>query len=478
VRSLWSKLTLAFLLVAVVAVGVVAILLAQGTQQEFGRYVQRGGQQRAQVLAPSLASYYAQTGSWQGVTAYLASIGLGPGNGAGAGFGQGAGRGMMGRGGMMAAADYVVLADAQGLVISDSTGALTGQRLSKSALESGVPIVVGGQTVGTLLVDSSAAGMPWMSAPLEQEFLSAVNRYLLAAGLLAAGAALVLSLYLSRRITQPLQAMTMAASAMAAGDLDQRVAAGGEDEVGQLARAFNTLAASLSRSQELRRNMVADIAHELRTPLTVLQGNLEALRDGVVAVTPEALASLHEETLLLSRLVSDLRDLSLAEAGQLTLRRAPTDVGELARRTVEALRPGAARRGLTLTVRLGDRLPAAHVDPDRMAQVLRNLIENAERYTPANGEVRLTVEMEPGEPGNLRFTVADDGPGLAPEDLAMVFERFYRADPSRARASGGAGLGLAIVKQLVEAHGGRVWAESELGKGARFIFTLPVAGKT
>jgi signal transduction histidine kinase len=468
-RSLWFKLTLAFVLVAVVAVGLVALLLSQVTQQEFGLYVQRGGRQRALNLAPTLADYYAQGNSWQGVAALLASA-------APAG---GAGRGMMGRGGLMAggmmATDAIILADESGLVVADTSGSLVGQRLSASVLAGGVPVIANGRTVGTLLVDSTAQGMPGISTPLEQDFLAAINRNLVLAGLVAAIVALVLSLYLSWRITTPLRAMTVAAAALAGGDLKQRVVVQSGDEVGQLASAFNSMAEGMALSQDLRRNMVADIAHELRTPLTVLQGNLEALRDGVLPASPETLNSLHGETLLLARLVSDLRELSLAEAGQLKLQPAPTDMAELARRTVESLRTSASSRGVNLSLDVQGNLPIVSVDGDRIGQVLRNLLENAVRHSPVGGEVRLTMTWGAQAGGDLRVRVSDQGTGIPPEELNLVFERFYRADPSRTRSTGGAGLGLAIVKLLVEAHGGRAWAESQPGQGARFLFTIPAS---
>jgi signal transduction histidine kinase len=478
-RSLWFKLTLAFVLVAVVAVGLVAILLAQGTQQEFGLYVQRGGRQRALNLAPTLADYYAQNNSWQGVAGLLASAAP-----TAAGTPTGAGRGMMGRGGLgaggmlaggMMATDAIILADESGLVVADTGGSLTGQRLSASVLAGGVPVVASGRTVGTLLVDSTAQGMPGMSSPLEQDYLAAINRYLLLGGLLAVAVALLLSLYLSWRITTPLRDRTAAATALAGGDLKQRVAVRSGDEVGQLASAFNSMAEGMARSQDLRRNMVADIAHELRTPLTVLQGNLEALRDGVLPPSAETLNCLHNETILLARLVSDLRELSLAEAGQLKLQPSPTDMAELARQTVESLRTEAAVRGVSLALELPEDLPVLNLDSGRIGQVLRNLLENAIRHSPQGGQVRLTMRRDTQPNGGIRATVADQGAGIPAAALELVFERFYRADPSRARSTGGAGLGLAIVKLLVEAHGGRVWAESEPGQGARFVFTIPAS---
>lgn len=467
-RSLGVRVGLSFLAVVVVAVGVAGLLMGQGTRAEFGQYVQRGGYQRALVLSPVLADYYAQAGSWQGVGAYLATLGYGT-----PGGGQGRGMGMMGRGGGMMTTDSVIVADAAGRVVADTAGAAIGQALGPATISNGAAITVAAQFVGTVVVETDARGAPWMSGTLEQDYLASINRYLYAAGAVAAVVALLLGVFLSRRLATPLHAMTRAASAMAAGDLSQRVEVRSDDEVGDLARAFNGMAESVSASQNLRRSMMADIAHELRTPLTVLQGNLEALRDGVVAPSPEVLASLHEETLLLSRLVADLKDLSLAEAGQLALHLERVDPVDLARRAVDAMSAAAAERGVGLKVNATGEVPAVSADADRLGQVLRNLISNAIRYSPRNGVVGVDVSPASRQGYAVQMVVTDSGPGIAREELGLVFERFYRGDPSRARSSGGAGLGLAIVKQLVQAHGGEVHAESAPGHGARFVVDLP-----
>jgi signal transduction histidine kinase len=265
--------------------------------------------------------------------------------------------------------------------------------------------------------------------------------------------------------------LTLAAQKVAAGDLEPRIEVKSQDEIGQLAVAFNQMAGALARDRELRRNLIADVTHELRTPLSVLQGNLEAMLDGVLPTNPEEIASLRDETALLARLVSDLSMLSLAEAGQLKLERIPTDLGALISRSIEPLRLQAESQGINLTAEISPGLPLTNVDSDRIEQVVRNLVGNALRYTPGGGSI--TVRANPGASGFIQVQVQDTGTGITKEDLPYVFDRFYRAEKSRNRSSGGSGIGLAIVKQLVEAHGGKVWAESAPGKGAVFSFSLP-----
>ncbi len=344
----------------------------------------------------------------------------------------------------------------------------------------------------------------------ERLYLQSVTDAMWMAALVAGGVAVLLSLILARQITFPLRRLTQAARSIAQGDLSQRVGVKGSDELSQLATAFNSMAEALAANEQARRHLVADIAHELRTPLSVIQGELEGMLDGVVEPTPAHLASVHEEAVLLGRLVSDLRELSLAEAGQLELHPAPTDLGALLRRAAAAAETTAHDHGISLTVDVPEGLPLALVDPDRISQVIHNLLSNALRYTRPGGAVTLSLALNGGgqegkrvegdgqkgressrlaavlhqaktrptdspPPTSLLVTVADTGDGISPEDLLRVFDRFYRVDKSRARASGGSGIGLAIVKQLVEAHGGQVWAESEPGKGSRFCFTLSAA---
>lgn len=295
------------------------------------------------------------------------------------------------------------------------------------------------------------------------------------------------------QITAPVRKLKAAAQAIATGDLSQRVQVQTRDELGDLAMTFNYMAESLSRAESQRRQMVADVAHELRTPLSVMQANLEAMQDGVLPLDAEEIASLHEETVLLSRLVADLHLLSMAEAGQLKLERVEVEPGELVRRAAERLNHSTQERGVTLLIETSPALPPVRADADRISQVVGNLISNSLRYTGSGGSITVKAEARSGQhPANspqrvaeVLVSVTDTGSGIPEADLPHIFDRFYRADKSRTRASGGSGLGLAIVKYIVEAHGGKIWAESPVrnvvhpeSRGTRISFTLPTVALT
>jgi signal transduction histidine kinase len=456
VRSLAVKLALAFVAVTLLSVAVVAYVSGRVTTEQFAVYVNRGGQLRAEAAAPEFAAYYARTGGWDGVealvTAWVAS-------------GRGSGRG---RGGTGAGSGRLLLADADGTVVTDSAGELAGTRLPESALAQGSPLAVEGRQVGTLVITT---GDPSSHGELEEQYLASVRRSLLWAGALAGALGIGLGLLLAYHIIAPLRQLRSAARAIAAGDLGQQVNVASRDEIGDLADAFNHMAAQLARHETLRRNLVADIAHELRTPLSVVRGSLEAMLDGVHPLDEVHVSPVYEETLLLQRLVDDLRLLSLADAGQLEVEGRPVDVSELVDSVVEAANVAAGEAEVSLERRLEANLPLVRGDVQRLRQVLNNLLSNALRHTPAGGQVEISAQVTEGE---IEIAVTDDGPGIAPQDLPHVFERFYRGDRSRSRRGGSTGLGLSISRKLVEAHGGRMWAESTPDQGARFVFRLPV----
>jgi signal transduction histidine kinase len=282
-----------------------------------------------------------------------------------------------------------------------------------------------------------------------------------------------LALRVFRGVATPLADVMAAADAVAAGDLSARVPVPeeGPDAFSNLARSFNRMAEALERSDQQRRNLTADVAHELRNPLHIIQGNLEGVLDGVYEPTEDHVAATLEETRLLARLVEDLRTLSLAEAGELPLRREAVDVAELLADVRTSFSGQAEAAGLDLRVEIEGDPPTVAGDGGRLEQVLSNLVANAVRHTPAGGSIRLRAE---GTGEGVRITVADTGQGISAEDLPYVFDRFWRGDRARSHAGGaGSGLGLAIARQLVEAHGGRIRVESEVGKGTTFTIELP-----
>ncbi|MCL4369811.1 MAG: ATP-binding protein [Chloroflexi bacterium] len=505
--SMAFKLVAAFAVVALVGVLIVAFLANRLTSTAFGSYVEQGVLAQDQRIADYIVEQYA-AGGWRSVSAMLMPVSHSTGT-------------------------RLVVADPSGKVIADSSGRLTNSLVPNPAPGRQVPLKSDGKPIGTLYVAESTSGMsgmmdrwdmmggwgmmgdqgwrgwmggrspasPGITSPTSpatststtsgantggantnsaQQYLDAVGQATWIAGALAVLVAMLLGFFLSQRITSPLRRLTLAAGRVASGDFSQRVDVRSKDELASLAAAFNTMAESLAKTEDQRRRLFSDIAHELKTPIAVIRGNLEAIADGVADPTPERISSLQEETALLTRLVTDLRDLSLAEVGQLKLHPQATDLGELVKGAAAGLQAQAEERGIEVAAGAEEGLPPVLADPDRVGQVLRNLIANALRYTPSGGSIRVSASLD-GQTGPsamgarfARVSVIDTGSGIPADDLPYIFDRFYRVDKSRSRASGGTGLGLAVVKQLVEGHGGRVWAESELGKGTVFHFTLPL----
>jgi len=463
IYRLRAKLTLAFLAVALVAVGAVALLSLQTTGNQFRQYIVHSNAAAQPALTEALTTFYVTNGGWIGVDAALAEYMQGS---AGA-LGLGRGMGMMGRGGR-GISQGLTLADATGRVVYDSAEELTGKRLSDAALAQGIPLTVGELRVGTLL---NVLPAETMLDAQGQAFLDRVRQSLLLAGLAAVLLALLLGFVISWRLTAPMRQLTHAAGVIAGGDLSERVPARGRDEIADLGRAFNQMAASLEEGETLRRNLMADVAHELRTPLTVIQGNLQAILDGVYPLDEAQVAGLYDETRLLTRLVDDLRELALAEAGQLRLERAPVDLVALAQGVTANFMSAAETAGVKLSAPGRDVAAQVVGDADRLGQVLRNLLSNALRHTPAGQQVAVRVEVTGSQ---VLLSVADTGTGIAAQDLPHVFDRFYRGNKSRGRRVGSAGLGLAIARQLVRAHGGEISVESAEGAGTTFTVRLPI----
>lgn len=474
-KSLFFRLMGAFAAVILIGMVVVALVTNQVTTNQFQLYITRGGQAWAQRLTPTLAAFYAQNNSWKGVEALLQN-----GTNSPRPFPNwNMGSGMMGRdertGAMMdwemwSVMDLrLMLTDPQGNIIADSTNDWNGRTLPASVLQGATPIQVNGRTVGLLVVTLLDA--PRAASTPAGDFLSSVNRSILLAALVSGVLALALGFLLFRQITAPLDTLTQATQKIAAGDLRTRAVVRGEDEISRLGRSFNVMAENLEHSETARRNMLADVSHEIRNPLGVIQSHLEAMLDGVFPTNTEQIASLHDETLLLKRLVDDLRDLALADAGQLSLHRETTDLRLLVERTVEMSQSQATEHQIELRKEMDGSIITLYVDRQRIEQVLRNLISNALRYSHAGARVIVKLSQDQNR---ARVQVSDTGPGIPADALTHVFERFWRGDKSRARALGGSGLGLAIAKQWIDAHGGEIGVTSQIGQGTTFWFTLPI----
>ncbi len=474
------KLGVTFVVLILLAVGLVYYLTAQSITRQFDEYRQETRERIGHQLADQLAWYREWNASWKGVYERMLS-----------------------RPTYIVVGDQVIegadpifdipitLADRDGRIITTTDSVrlndliealrkaqegstihqewlenFEGMYLSQEEIDAGIPIVVDEDRQGTLLVGEVDPEY----APVEADFLASAMQSALLGGGIAIGLALVLSFLLIAQILSPLRVLSRATERIAHGDLPERIRIRSHDELGQLGDSFDHMIEGLRRSETLRRTMTADIAHELRTPVTIIQGTLEAILDGIYDPSSENIAPIYEETLHLGSLIDDLRDLALAEAGELRLSKEPTELVDLIHQVVEAA-SGSVEEAPAIHVATQGEIPMVSVDPKRIRQVLVNLLSNAVIYTPADGEIRVEIRRR-GDA--IVIGVSDTGPGILDKDLPHLFERFYRGDPARGR-TGGSGLGLAIVRQWVEAHGGTIRAENRPEGGARFVLQVPIS---
>ena len=443
-HRLWFRLSVTFAAIILVTVVTIYFFVSQRIAVEVEYYKTISAQYRSDQILSRLYLYYWDKGGWQDVQSVVEALGV--------------------------SGTHVILVAANGTVIGDSKNpGNVGANYTDSS-GSALNLTLGNQILGEVYIIPNPTAEPYVAPFIRLS--TSINRSLLLGGLVAIAIALILTFILSRRITSPIGVLARAARRLGRGDLSQRVQLQGEGEVAALAQAFDSMAADLEHAEQLRRNMVADVAHELRTPLSNIQGYLEAIRDGVVKPDAATIRSLSEETALLSRLVNELQELSLAEAGELKLVYQAEDITKLIKQAVISWQPQLTAKEILLSLDLPDNLPLVNIDWQRVNQVLHNLLENAVAHTHKGGTINVAAITQ----GNwVVISVSDTGEGIPAEDLPHIFERFYRVDKSRARATGGSGLGLTIAKRLVEAHGGTITAQSELGKGSRFSFTLPIA---
>jgi signal transduction histidine kinase len=458
-RSLTLKLIAAFLLVSVTGTALVALLAVLFTAAQFDRFV---ADQMQEALAERLAEYYQNNGSWDGL-----------GEGAPQWLRANTGQGRNFQGGLRqfpGQALPILLVDSERNAVNSGLGLRRGDQVSGAIWRSAAPIEFEGQEVGRLFVarDGIRGGL----AAAELLFLNRVNRAVILGTLGATIVALLLGIFLARTLTRPIRELTRATGAVAQGDLDQQVPVRSEDELGQLAVSFNQMNTKLAQARDLRRQMTADIAHDLRTPLSIILGHAEALKEGVLPPTQQTFNVIHDESVRLSRLIDDLRILSLADSGELALTLRPVSPGSILERASRAYAPRVEQQNIRLSIQQDDDLPDLLVDADRIAQVMDNLLENALHHTPEFGQISLRAASQ--DEMFVLIEVHNSGLGISSDELPFIFDRFYRGERSRRRHNeGGSGLGLAIAKSIVEVHRGRIWAESEPGRGVRFILSLP-----
>jgi two-component system sensor histidine kinase BaeS len=447
VRSLAFKLVLGFWLVSLVGIALIVLQARLVASREFGRFVNT---QQQEPLVSKLESYYQTHGDWNGVEVVF----------------QANTPTEMDSNQPLS----LVLVDSQAVVIFSNNGDLPGSKFTGVQLSHGEPIWVNKEFVG-MLIPTFQGGT---RRPPPNDYLNRINQNLLLSSLGATAISLLLGLFLAWTLIRPLRELTAATRDVADGDLERQVPVRSKDELGELSQSFNQMNSKLKESRDLRRKMTADIAHELRTPLSLILGHTEALNEGKLPPTSETFYVIYDEAKRLSLLVEDLRTLSLSEAGELSLMQLAVQPSLLVKRGIKAYSQKARALNISLRAEIQRRLPSINVDPDRMAQVNGNLLDNSLHYTPSGGKVELAVLAVPE---GVEFRVRDTGAGIPKADLPYIFNRFYRAEKSRNRRESGSGLGLAIAKSIVEAHGGRIWAESEPSQGTTIFFVIPITAK-
>ncbi|MEL7645523.1 MAG: ATP-binding protein [Anaerolineaceae bacterium] len=472
-----ARLLIAFLIVIIAALGTVLVVSNYSANTQVRGYLRMSMNGNSMMFAEELNSYYQSRGSWSGVEMMFMESGtentmMGESSNPMGGQRQGQGAGEAQGQGVGGSATIIrangILADENGKIIYANEPARIGTFLTKAERGAAIALEQNGALIGYLVVPNALPNLP---ANFESQLLQQVQQAILTAALVSILAALLLALVLTNLFVRPIRELTETAESIASGDLSERVQINSYPEAERLGKTLNTMAASLQSAEATRQALTADIAHELRNPLAVQRAQLEALEDGLFPLDLNALKPIREQNALLIRLVDDLRVLALADAGKLSLNKRLTDLRALCQTALQSFEAAFAARNLRVETHCENPLPLVNVDPDRILQIFHNLLINAQRYTKPGTAIEIVMRQEGAF---ARVDVRDHGDGIAPNDLPYVFDRFYRSDPSRERASGGTGLGLAIARNLAEAHGGSLSAENHPQGGAIFSLRLPV----
>ena len=449
-RSITTKLIIAFLSFSLISTMMVAVLARWNTGTEFDDFVYNRNKSE---MATLLANYYHMQGSWEGVqpNIILQSLDL------------------VERPGIHSEIEFT-LVDQSGIVIVEGPGYALGETVLSDYINKGTIIKVDDQLVGTLLIGKESFHVK----PMERSFIREVGHFLLTVAFSVAGLALILGILLAYNITRPIDQLIQVTREISQGTLGGQADVRTRDEIGRLAISINKMSTDLARSNQARKQMTADISHELRTPLSLIIGQTEAVHDGVLPPTKENFEIIREEAGRLERLVDDLRILSLADTGELTMTQQLVDPAKLVQEVASMYHSVMQDKKITFDLELDPNLPEISIDPGRMTQVLSNILDNAIRFTQQGGRIIISSRQQDGK---VELAVEDNGRGVSDEELERIFERMYRADASRQNdhAGSGSGLGLAIARSIVVMHAGKIQASTPEGGGLRISILLPAA---
>jgi signal transduction histidine kinase len=459
-----SKILLAFSVIILSGSVLMVTIINFSTRSGYETFVRQNDIDLTLSLRGVLTEFYSYSGSWEGVGAILQ-------------FPQqrmGQMRGMMNRNNpdgprfnnMM---PQIILADIHGRILINThpESISTVRYIDKENLEDGTEIKAGNKIVGYLFAGTMIGdGLN----EREEHFLNQTTMIIISVSIFILLASIVFSYYFSGKLAGPVSSLTKAASRIQSGDFGNRVPVEGRDELADLSESFNKMAESLENNDKWRKQIIADSAHELRTPVSLIQGNLEMILDGVYKPDREHLQNIYDETLVLSRLIKELQQLSSAESGSMTLDIEELDLNILIENVMNIFRAGEVKGKITLNNSISEILPPVKGDYQKLKQVFANVIANAFRHTPEGGEIEISGGIHSS---SILLEIQDTGSGIHEEDLEKIFERFYRTDSSRNRSHGGSGLGLAISREIIKLHNGTIYAESEIEKGTSIFISLP-----
>lgn len=457
--KLQTKLIIAFASIVILMASLQSIFFQQRVERDFEEYISQNETEKIEFWKDLLIDYYLYYGTLDGIQEVLEESNIGARQK----------RGYMGGNNYflpMLDNFEIVVVDTNGVVIGDTESQLLGESakdisglkesLEVDGVKIGEMIVYRGKTIGFLTI--------------EQQFIKSMNTSIILSTIIAVIIAVIIGIFISGKITKPLEKLMIGIKHISRGDTSYRVKVDTRDEFHKLANAFNDMSQKIQQNEEVRRSLVADVAHELRTPLSILGGRLESIQEGVLEPSQEVIVQLNDEVFRLSRLVDDLQQLGLAEAGKLPLNKRLVNLNDLIQKVIYHFSWLAEEKNINIKLISTDDI-IINVDPDRITQVIINILGNALRHSPENEEVELLIDRENND---VVIKIEDNGQGIDPEQLPYIFERFYRTDSSRSRDQGGTGLGLSIAKGFVEAHGGTILVESEKGNGTAFIISLPI----